>query len=158
MAGGLGLPPGPPRAGRPAPGRDEAGWLGRPPSPARATGRPKAGCSPGCLFRPFPSIVALLCALLLCSLTPVHRQDVSRPAPGRVVCWALFVPNGHIFVATYKKGFFPNFFQDLFPYSLSSIAKYFESLIPPNPSDDSCPNLGKQERRSRSTIPPNNLL
>ena len=30
----------------------------------------------------------------------------------------------------------------------------FESLIPLNPSDDSYPNLGIQERRSRSTIPP----
>ena len=39
--------------------------------------------------------------------------------------------------------------------SLSSIVAHLESLIPLHPSDDSCPNLGIQERRSRSTIPPN---
>ena len=39
-------------------------------------------------------------------------------------------------------------------YSLSSIVANLESLIPPPPSNDYCPFLGKQERRFRSTIPP----
>ena len=39
-------------------------------------------------------------------------------------------------------------------FPLSSIVANLVSLIPLNPSNDSCPNLGFQERRSRSTIPP----
>ena len=67
--------------------------------------------------------------------------------------------NGQI-LWTYKKGLLPQRFLGFLSSSfssLSSIVAPFESSIPLNPSNDSCSNLGIQERRSRSTTPPINF-
>ena len=62
-------------------------------------------------------------------------------------------PNGQIFQGTYLRGLLPQWFR-ISSSSLCSIVANLESLIPPLPSNDFCPFLEIQERRSRSTIPP----
>ena len=118
----------------------------------------------------FPAASLLLCCAagffsvrsIRCLLAPYCCFDPvpARPAAGRPQAelpGSHFLPQRLYFWGPFKKSFFPIFPLYLFACSLSSIARHFESSIPPNPSDDSCPNLGKQERRSRSTSPPNKI-
>ena len=56
-------------------------------------------------------------------------------------------------VGTYLRGLLPQWFPS-FGASLTPPLLTSKALIPLNPSNDSCPNLGIQERRSRSTTPP----
>ena len=56
-------------------------------------------------------------------------------------------------VGTYLRGLLPQWFPS-FGASLTPPLLTSKALIPLNPSNDSCPNLGIQERRSTSTSPP----
>ena len=137
----------PTRAGRPARAGVRPAGSGGLPAQLRA-GRPKAGCQAGSSVRCFS----------VRSLRSRPGRGAGRPPAGLTAVHfsPVFFSNGHILWPPIKRASSP-FFPQAFSCSLSSIAKHFESSIPPNPSDDSCPNLGKQERRSKSTIPPNQI-
>ena len=132
------------------PDRGQAGRFGHMPGPPGCPGRPKAGCQAG-----LP--VSVRCTGSFAGCFPGQDGVQAGPRSGCLLCFfLLFLLQRPHFVAPYKRGLLSQCFSELF-FSLSSIVAHFESSIPPHPSDDSCPNLGKQERRSRSTTPPNKI-
>ena len=68
--------------------------------------------------------------------------------PHRKIC-----PQQFDLIGTYLRGHLPQWFPS-FGASLTPPLLTSKTLIPLNPSNDSCPYLGKQERRFRSTTPP----
>ena len=139
-------------------------------------GRPEAGGRPGpsatCPAQPHPrpaqgrvSQAGSPVSMLGCFVRSVSfpARPACWPAPGRVA-WQHFFPslstffssNG-IFLEPPIKGTSSPFSYRSHPLLSLLHCQHFESSIPSNPSDDSCPNLGKQERRSRSIFPPNKI-